>query len=1022
MKAKTVGKIVIPVVSVLSLLAVAATVAANIFPATLDAYLGRGERHVSAIEGTENWDTNFYEADYKDKEEAVTEGNKIAVRVAEEGDILLKNDSLLPLEEKSKVMPFGYGYLNPCYGQYGAWGGGKPTSSDRITPEQTLKDNFTIDNTAVKKMREATAEKIKEADGTMSVTPFRSNSTMVPNIDATLLEYNPSIYSGISHVDNTTAVVFITRWGEEGSDRKYDGYTDGTKHYYDLSANELGTIKEAKRICDKVVVIINSSNVMEVDEIATKGSEYEADAIIYVGAPGEVGFTALGEILNGKVNPSAKTPDIWPSDFTKDPSYANIGQFYYTIDGVQDSPYCEYQEDMYMGYRFYETANDIGASGFTYGKTSTSDGAIQEKGRVNYPFGYGLSYTTFEKTLDDVSYSDGKVNIKVTVKNKGSKEGKDVVELYYTSPYTDFDQKNGIEKPTVTLMAFDKTDILKSGDSQTFEFSIEADEMASYCSKISNKDGSYGCYLLEGGEYSISLRENSHDVIASKTINVAETIYYNNGNLRSSDKLAQSELDDEGNSTGHPIGWEYDSSKEYQDVSNLFADSTNYMNGDVSTHLSRNNWNETLPVADVSKVVRTKELPEAYATKLKAFQNFNYETDPYLGNVEGSVVYNPTEYPQRTKDGLKVSDLRGLKYDDPLWDTLLDQISWTRDKQNILRLFSAACYTSAEIESIGLMATVECDGANGLKFQSGDNPNTATVTWEMEPVLGATWNEDLMYEVGEQEGNESLVLGVQSQYAPGLNLHRTQFNARNHCYFSEDPLLTGKLGARMISGMADKGLVSAAKHFALNEQDTNRDQECHVWASEQCMRELYFRAFEIAFKEARATEKFISDTNGTLKTRIVRAAKGTMTTQTCIGWYWGHANYAFLQQMLRGEWGFRGFVISDWLDTKKSNRDMALRGGCDLYLASNSNYQPEDYTSSTARWRMREAIHNICYAMTNSNATNHAAPGSTIFYDTSPWHYWLIALDCGVGAIDVGLLAWFVVTLILNKKAKKEDK
>lgn len=1009
----------ISLAAVLAVIGTAATVGANIFPASLDAYLGKGEKVIEHFESSESWDTTFYKQEYTNNADSVTAGNDLNLRITKEGDTLLKNNGLLPIANKSTVMPFGLGYTSPCYGQYGNWGGGKWVSGKAVTPEAALKQCFLIDNTAINAQKGATINKVGAAEGTMSVTPFRSNSAVVANVDATHKGYPQSTYAGISPVSNETAIVFIARFGEEGSDRKYDGYTDGTKHYYDLTKDELDMIKEAKRICGKVVVVLNSANVMEIDEIATKGSEYEVDGILWVGAPGESGFAALGPILNGDVNPSGKTPDIWPSDFTKDPTYANIGQFYYTINGEKSAPYVEYQEDIYMGYRFYETANDIGATGFSYGTTDISNGGITTNGRVNYPFGFGLSYTTFEKTLDEVTYVDGEINIKVTTKNTGTSKGKDIAEVYYTAPYTDYDKTNKIEKSSVTLLAFDKSKELEPGESETFIWTIKDDEMASYCSLIENADGTKGSYVLEGGDYVISLRENSHNVIDTHTINVSKTITYNNGNLRSSDLLAQSELDAEGNSTGHPQGYSNDPTVKYHDVNNTFEEVTAYMEGEMSSHLTRSDWDSTLPVADVSKVVRTKEMTSKYTEALKAFQNFDVETDPYLGNVEGSRVYNPTEFPKRVDSGIVLSDLRGKDYSDPLWDTLLDEINWKIDRQNIETLFAAACYTTAPIESIGLMAATQCDGSNGLKITKGTDGNSKTTTYAMEPIVGATWNEDLAYEYGAQNGEDALINGVMGQYSPGLNLHRTQFNARNHCYFSEDPLLTGKLGARIISGMGDKGLVSYVKHFALNDQDTNRDQELHEWATEQTMRELYLRAFEIAFKEATMTIKYISDREGTVSTKTMRAATGVMTAQCCIGWYWCHASYSLLNDLLRGEWGFNGSVLSDWLDNAASNRDMALRGGCDLYLASNTLIKPTDYTSTTAKWTMRKAIHNTCYAMANSNATQGVGPGSTYYFKTSPWRYWLVAIDVTLG-LSILALGTFTVLRTLDEKKHPE--
>ncbi len=993
--------VTIPLV-LLVIIGVALVAVANVMPSTLDTFLGKGTSSVEQAAGTEDWDTAYYDAKYASTDEARDAAYQVAAQVQDEGTVLLKNDGVLPLAKGSTVMPFGRAYLSPIYGQLSSGGSGK-WAVDPVTPEQGL-DAFSVDTAAADRMSAAAdPEGLTEAEGTLPAGQAGS----VLGGDCKIYEYDPSIYEGLASEAGTTGIVFITRSGQEGQDQKFDAYADGTPHYLALSQNERGTIKAAKETCDHVVVVLVSSAPMEMGELQADGGELSVDAILWYGHPGEKGFSQLSALLDGDVNPSGRTVDIWPADFTADPSYAALGVNTYTNlsvasgsmtnGGELQRTYNEYQEGVYMGYRYYETADAVDES-FDY------DAAVV------YPFGYGLSYTTFTKTLDDVQVAGGQVKATVTVTNTGSVAGKDVVQLYAGAPYTALDAQTGIEKPVRQLAAFDKTKLLAPGESQALTLTFDEQDMGSYSYAHQNSDGTTGCYVLEAGDYEVSLREDSHDAIDSRTVTVAETTWFDGSDeahIRNSERDMQSELDDEGKATGEAMAGEFVA------ATNQFQTSTDYMTTD-SHILTRSDWAGTQPVAEDSK-----EIGQEFADQTGIEVSFDPATDPELGNVEGSKVYASEEPASGADNGLAVSDLRGADYDDPRWDQLLDQIDWAADANGIKQNFAGDAYTTAAINSIGLPATVDEDGANGLKVQGSDNgyDMSKSSSFGFAPLMASTWNRDLLYEVGAAFGQEALAHGISGWYAPAINLHRSPFSGRVFEYYSEDPVLSGELAARVISGAGDQGMYCYLKHFALNETETGRADMILTWADEQTMRELYMRPFEIALRDARMTVKYTADETGATATRVMRAGTALMAAQNCVGTTAGECNYALLTSVLRGEWGFHGMVISDyWVWNGNNLRDLALRAGCDTYLCMNmpAMWSISDYDSPTARASMRTAIHNLAYAVANSNALQGVAPGSRVVVSTSPW----VFLFAGVEAVIVALVilgAWR-----MRKRSKDE--
>ncbi|WP_125707409.1 glycoside hydrolase family 3 C-terminal domain-containing protein [Lacticaseibacillus porcinae] len=959
-------------------------------------YMGSGARKVTNTEKSSKLNANYYPLKTTNTTTARQNAEQVARKVGDEGEVLLKNDGALPLKKASEVTPYGYAYTHPAYTGTGA---ASASTANNITPNAALKQYFNVNQAAVKAMNNAKVQKLTEAKGTSKAV----GAGILSN-DSTIYGYDAGIYSDIKRNDQSTALVFITRQGNEGADKKMDGYSDGTRHYLALSQSEKQTIQAAKAQNKKVVAVIVSSNAMELTPLMQ--GEYEADAIVWMGNPGSQGFLSLAKILSGVVDPSGRLSDTYASDFTKDPTYQNMGEFNYTNvtrknmsswDPIQKFPayYLEYQEGIYSGYRYYETAAKMDKS-FTYGSL-TNTGAIKQAGAVAYPFGYGLSYTSFNQHIAKYNVKNGKVQVAVSVQNTGKRAGKDVVQLYYSAPYTKLDQKLQIEKSDVNLAAFSKTKSLAPGETQTLKLSYPIEDMASYAYLMKNDDGSRGAYMLDAGNYGISLRNNSHDVIDTKTYHQDKTIWYNNKHPRQSEKDAQV-------ATGIKAS-------KVTAATNQFQQETDYMRK-YSTIMSRTAWDKSFPKQQAG---RQKAAGADVVAAIKASSTFNYKTDQELGNVKGSKVYSSTAPKSGEDNDVTLSDLRGKSYNDPEWDKLLNQIDYSKDAKQISKMLFASGYTTSKLNAIGKPTTWEQDGDTGLKFR-----NLQTSSWMSKPVFAATWNQPLIRKVGQAIGQEALTAGLSGWYAPGMNIHRSPFAGRNLEYFSEDPVLTGKMAASEIGGAGDEGLYTFIKHFALNDEETNRQYFLNTWADEQTMREVYLKGFEIAVKSAKMHVRYTTS-DGKLATKIMPAATGLMTTQSCVGTTPGYANYALQTAVLRKEWGFTGTTITDLIGMNQNLMDQMTRAGGDLWLMMSfiANTKPADTTSPTALKMQRRAIHDLAYTTVNSAVFNGVAPGAKVHYAFAWWQWLMIGLDFLVAAFVIFMI-WHFVRRIQDAKQNPE--
>lgn len=834
-------------------------------------------------------------------------------KIEGEGAVLLENkNEVLPLQNQ-KVNVFGYASRNVVYGGTGS-GGGK--EDNNVDLQQGLKNaGFQVNDqlTTFYDDRYVPREKVnihKLVGGDFNIHEPKAS------------EYSESLLTSAKEFSDTALVVFSRNSGE-GADitNEMKGYAGGTagKHYLELSDDEAATLDLVKENFDKVVVILNSSFPMELGFL----DDEKIAGALWIGGPGSVGFNAVGEILAGEVNPSGRLVDTYAYDETSAPSFNNIGEFPYSnseFDYEKDTwhyKYVNYAESIYVGYRYYETR-------YIDNQTGEMDEAAYEKA-VQYPFGYGLSYTNFKQEITNFKVDGNEAKMTVKVTNTGKKAGKDVVQLYYTPPYT----IGGIEKSHVVLSGFAKTQELAPNQSEEVNLSFDVENMASYDEK-QNK-----AYVLEKGNYEIKLMNNSHDVIDSKNYEVAKDIVFDQENKRESDQLS---------------------------ATNQFEDAK----GDVQ-YLSRWNWEETMPKEMAQPKEASKEL-------LKALKDQSVN--------EGKA--DPIKF---KKHGLELYDLKGVDYDDPKWDQLLEQLS-VKDMENLI---TYGGFQTPAINSVKKPATIDADGPAGINHlvsQAHGNQYTSEV------VVASTWNTELVEEMGAALGKEAKASNITGLYLPGVNIHRSPFGGRNFEYYSEDALLSGKIGSSLSKGAMDQGSYVFMKHFAMYDQETRRYEfptGAATWSTEQAMREVFLKPFEIAVKDSGIT--------------------GIMSSYNRIGPKWVGESEALLQNVLRDEWGFRGTVISDFYKPQYMNVDQGLSAGNDLVLYLLPT-KLNNVTTDTdwGQQNMRKASHNILYTVVNSHAYEVAET------NVPNWIYLLVTINI---AVFTFLLFCFIKTTHRKKPARK---
>ncbi len=878
----------------------------------------------------------------KETSDAATE---LAQKIAEEGIVLVENEeNTLPLSAGSKLNVFGWASTNPILG--GAGSGALNNAYETIDILQSLSHAGIETNTEL----------------TQFYTDYKPDRPEVGMWaqDWTLPEPNVSLYTD-SLISNAksfsdTAMIVISRSGGEGADLPNDmvgmvngTYQDGTTytagvyddtlnagndwdagdHYLQLTNREEEMIDLVCQNFDKVILVYNGANAFEMGFLK---QHKQIKSVLWAAGMGHVGMEALGEIVAGEVNPSGKLIDTYVYDMEKTPWWNNFGDFNYAnmdefayistsfMTGAEsraDVSFINYVEGIYVGYKFYETA--------------AIEGAIDYDQYVQYPFGHGLSYTNFKQEMLPITDNGDEISFDVNVFNIGDVAGKDVVQVYFNPPY----KNGGIEKASANLIAFEKTGVIEPGASETVHISFAKELMASYDYQNAQ------AYVLESGDYVVSINSDSHNIIDSQNVSVGSTITYDGDNKRATDKVT---------------------------ATNAF----DYAAGDI-TYLSRKdafaNYDEA------TKAPASYEMPAA--AKADFYNISNYLTPEATAADEDP---NAAAVATGVSSGLKLVDLRGLDKNDAKWDELLN--SMTLDDMNAL--ISLGGYQTNSVDSIGKVRTNDCDGPASI---NNNFTGVGSLGFPVGVTIAATFNKDLAYSFGDYIGKMADEMDVSGWYAPAMNIHRTAFAGRNFEYYSEDSLLSGFIAAKAAEGSWDNGVYAYIKHFAMNDQEGNRCDMLCTWSNEQAIREIYLRPFEMCVKNVAHT--------------------AVMSSFNYIGNRWAGGSASLLKTVLRDEWGFDGFVLTDYFGVYGyMSSDQAIRNGTDCmlvnYPTATNNVQFRE--TNGAQQAMRDASKNILYTVVNSRAY---AP-ENLNAGMASWKKLMIALDVVFGILMVCLMAIFV--------------
>jgi len=897
------------------------------------------------------------------KAEAFANAQEVNLKLAEEGFVLLKNENAaLPMNKGARISVFSKNSVNLSYG--GSGSGGFDTSNNKNLYE-SLNDAGFVTNPTLKRFYESSQSgPVRTAN---SSDLDNGDNQKIATAETPQSKYTDAVKNSYADYSDA-ALVVITRIGGEGFDLpRYQGDSEGAvspdSHYLELDQNEIdlltavtdGTFK-------RVVVVFNTPSSFEATFL--KDSAYAAfadkiDAAVWIGFNGSNGITALGEILNGDVNPSGRLVDTWAADFTKNPSFVNFGTgclpdttdkydggMYYSVD---------YEEGIYVGYRYYETRGE-------------TDGEDWYNANVVYPFGYGLSYTTFDWTVGDASASEIElgttITVPVTVKNTGSVAGKEVVQLYASAPYT----LGGIEKAHKVLVGFAKTKLLQPGESETVTVSFDPYSAASYDYRDANSNGFSG-YELEAGEYTLYVSRNAHESEKAIALNLAADVQ---------------------------IGTDPTTDSE---VVNRYTDSENFLDSDwqLDAMLSRTDWEGTWPTPQTAQQhAGTDRLyEEIRSEEHNNPTDFDSEEYPWFGEEPTLTLRNLL--PSAEAEGYEPV----VSYDDERWEELMMGC----DEEEMIALINNGAYHTLAMESVGLPATIHGDGPSGFTcFMSKEQVN-GTCQYVSEPVMASTWNINLMTELGEAIGEEGTIgdkatgQPYSSIYAPGVNIHRSPFGGRCSEYFSEDPFISGMMGAAEVQGIQSRGVLPTVKHFVANEQETHRSIGGDLsWLSEQALREIYLKPFEYTVK--------------------LGETRGIMTSFNRIGTRWTGGDYRLLTEILRNEWGFNGLVICDFntIPQYMIPRMMFYAGGSlDLATQQSAMWTDCDTSDAGDAIVLMRAVKDVMYALVNSNAMN----AEVIGYNPPIWQEYLHWINIGAFTL-VGV--WLVLAIVRTVRCNKRQK
>ena len=911
-------------------------------------------------------------------EESAVRSKEVIEDTGDEGMVLVKNkDNLLPLAESSNINVFGWASTNPIYGGTGS---GSSDSSDAVGIIESL------ENAGFKTNKELTKlyTNYRETRNTPGVGVSGTDWTLPePTVDT----YTNEIMNQAKEFSDT-ALIVLSRSGGEGSDvpsdmnkvikgtwdirdevaggnenynyltssyennsennsENYDDFDPG-ESYLELSNTEEAMIEKVCGEFENVVVVVNANNIMELGWV----DQYESiQSVILTPGTGTYGMSALGRILDGEVNPSGRTVDTYVYDLTQTPTAKNQGNFSFNnVDDLKegflkaDSAYqgnisfVNYVESIYVGYKFYETASE--------------EGTISYEETVQYPFGYGLSYTTFTQEIKNFTDDGDKIFFEVEVTNTGDTAGKDVVEVYFTPPYNN----GGIEKASVNLIDFEKTQLLEPGATEIVPFEIDKEDMASYdAEKLKAQDGGY---ILEAGKYSISIRSDSHNVIAEELFTVDTDIDYSKGGRSSDYTAANNQFED------YSVG-----TVEYLSRADQFA-----------------NYKQVTSAPGEDKYVMDDKTRERIMEKSTAY-------------------YDPTKYDNPNdempvtgaKNGMKLADMTGKDYEDPDWESLLDQLT----VDEMTELVNLGGFQTIAVKSVDKVMTMDSDGTSGVNDWVTGVYGTAFPT---EVLIAQTWSKEIATAVGDAMGAEYADCEIYGWYGPAMNIHRNAYTGRNFEYYSEDGVLSGKIASATVNAAGEHGVYAYIKHFALNDQETNRCTFLLTYAKEQAIREIFLRPFEECVKNYDFSSKPLA----------------VMSSFNFIGDVYCGSNPHLLNNVLRDEWGFRGMVLTDWDGSYGyQNTDDCIRNGNDIMLGFNS-YESNKITDTDAAScviALRNASKNIMYTVANSGAYT-IEKEKELF---TPMTKMFIVIDAAIVLINAAIMAVIMIRQRKKRKLAEEE-
>ncbi len=906
------------------------------------------------VVSSESEETEHFVSDFDSKEERKAHLEELGTQLEAEGIVLLRNqDGALPLGDGAKISLFGQDSVDPVYG-----GGGASTIDTSVAVN--IKDAFTDRGLTLN-------DTLWDFYDTGAGKDYRKTQPDVYGVGAfTVNEVPADVYTeevkGSFAEFADAAVVMIGRTGSEVSDHSAKAMDTGY-HYLQLDGNERDMLQMAADNFEKVIVVLNTSNPMELGVL----EEYDVDAVLWAGALGQTGSYAVADVLTGAVNPSGALVDTYAYDTTSAPGMANFGDYTIANSSVdRGDKYLVYGEGIYVGYLYYETRYEDVVLG------NEDPKAYDYTASVQYPFGYGLSYTDFEWSDFEMEEQEDTYEISVKVKNTGDVAGKDIVQIYMQSPYTEYDKENGIEKVAAELAGFAKTSLLEAGAGETVTVSVPKELMKAYDAKGA------GTYIVDAGSYYFAAGTDSHNalnnILAAKGKSTADGMD-KDGNADFAAEVTVKELDTETYASSAATGNEITNQFESTDI--------RYYDPDYQ-YLSRSDWDGTWPETYKDG---TWEAPDGLLADLEiSYTEDEDATEPVTDTVDEEL------------GRLNTAALMDLDPEDSAWDTLIRQMS-VSELDSLVRIGG---YATQQIDSIQLPATTDKDGTAGISSALvGGESGTA---YPPEIVIASTWNVELAGEFGRCIGEDSISLGVTVWYAPACNIHRSPFSGRNFEYYSEDGFLSGKMAAKTVEGAQSKGVIVTVKHFALNDQECNRTGGA-MFANEQSVRELYLRPFEIAVRDADAL--------------------GMMASMNRLGARWSGGHYGLMTSTLREEWGFKGFVVTDQASFDVfAYEDLreGLEAGTDLWLNTDAGLWKlsDAEMTPTVIGNMQKASGHIAYAVANSNAMNGLSAGSRIVSVMPLWMKLLVALDVAAGIIVLCVVVITTGRLLKKKQSNAE--